>query len=444
MSASDYGMVVLVVSINSIVLYLSDLGISTGTTKFLAEYLSRGTERDVESAIGLSFRFTLISAIISMVLLYFSSDLLANHVFKKEVNPYVKISILWIRPYAWMRTITAIFYGFQEMKTTFWASLVREPLKMFSLIILIGFGLTVKRVMVSWTVAIILVGIIFTWLLYRFFKSRGIRWAYHSGGRKELIRYSLYLFLPYLGTWMLPSVTNALIGRFGPLKEVSYFAASFSLASVSYFLLVPLSNALMPAVSGALGSQEIGPVSRSLLKYVGITNFFVLSVFCFWGDRLLKVLYGSSYLSAYPILVLLAFSVFFDGFTTISDPLLKGSRYARITTVLEVVRIGLLLTLGTLLIFLYSAKGAAITFLILYAASGVWKLYFVEKYFNLHCWMTFLTCMSWVLLLFVSLLFRIPFIVFLLALVILFRIERVLSVNEMRTLWSRVRWGEER
>lgn len=311
MPPSDYGMVILVVSINSIVLYLSDLGISTGTTKFLAEYLSRRTERNAESLIGLSFRITLISAFISMASLYFLSDLLANHIFKKEVSPYMKISILWILPYAWMRTITAIFYGFQEMKATFWTSLVREPLKMFSLIILIGLGLTVERVMVSWTIAIILVGMIFTWLLYRFFKSRGLRWTYHSGGRNELTRYSLYLFLPYLGTWMLPSVTNALIGRFGQLKEVSYFAASFSLASVGYFVFLPISTALMPAVSEALESQEIGSVSRSFLKYVGITNFFVLFIFCFWGDRLLKVLYGSSYQSAYPILVLLAFSVFF-------------------------------------------------------------------------------------------------------------------------------------
>jgi O-antigen/teichoic acid export membrane protein len=443
MSPSDYGMVVLVVSINSIVLHLSDLGVSTGTTKFLAEYLSRRTQRDVESLIGLSFRITLISALISMALLYFLSDLLATYVFKKEVSPYVKISVLWILPYAWMRIITAIFYGFQEMKATFWASLVREPLRIFSLIILIGFGLTVERVMVSWTIAIILVGMIFTWLLRRFFKSREIRWTYHSKGRNDLIRYSLYLFLPYLGTWILPLVTNALIGRFGQLEEVSYFAASLSLASISYLVFLPLSNALMPAVSGALGSQEIGPVSRSLIKYVGMTSFFVLAVLCFWGDHLLKVLYGLSYLSAYPILVLLAFSVFFDSFTIISDPLLKGSQYARLTTVLEVTRIGLLLILGTLLIFLYGAKGAGITFLVLYAGSGVWKLYFVEKYFSLHCWKTFLICMSWVLLLCASLFFRVTFIVFLVALAILFRIEGVLSVNEIKTLWSRVRWGKE-
>lgn len=436
LSTQIYGMVILVVSISSIYIFLADLGISTGTTKLLAEALGNRSHKRIDAILSASFRTTGLSALLFTILLFLTADFVGNFLGRETIVPYLKMASLWIIPYSFMKNSFAVIDGFQEMKYSFLGGLFREPLRLAALGIVILVGISIDRIILGWTIAIYLIFLFLTLLLGKFLSQRGWKLRLLSENKEEgFMKYSLYLYLPYIGVWVLPFLLNAFIGKFGTLSEVSLFAVAFSLTTLPYFLFLPLSGALLPAVSETYGNGlDVKPITL-LFTYVGIINFILLSILCFWRSFILTFLYGKEYQMAQTFLVILSFAVFFESFKIVADPLLKGTHYARVSMFIEIIRFGVILTGGIVLIHIWSALGAGIAILIVYFFSSFLKLYFVKKFLDIPCLSIFYYSFSWVLLLLVSLLLQIPFPLFLVLTFLVWIIERVISWKELNALW---------
>jgi O-antigen/teichoic acid export membrane protein len=168
---------------------------------------------------------------------------------------------------------------------------------------------------------------------------------------------------------------------------------------------------------------------------VGIINFILLSILCFWRNFILTFIFGKEYQMAQTFLVILSVAVFFESFKIVADPLLKGTQYARVSTFIEIIRFGIILTGGILLIHIWSALGAAIGILIVYFSSSFLKLFFVKRRLDIPCLSIFYYSFSWVLLLIISLLLQIPFPLFLVLTLLVLITERVISWKDVNSLW---------
>jgi O-antigen/teichoic acid export membrane protein len=445
LSTEVYGMVTLVISISSICVLLADLGVSTGATKSLAEALDAHTHERVENILSGSFRVTLLAAALFTLLCFVTASPLGAFLGHREIIPYLKMAALWVVPYSFMRNSLAVFQGFQDMKYSFWANFAREPLRLIALFVILLIGVSIERIVIGWTVAVYIGLLFFILFLVRFLSQRGCRFHLRSrGNERGFMRYSLYLYLPFLGVWAMPYLLNALVGKFGGLNEVSYFTVAFSLTTLPFFLFLPLSNALLPAFSETFGKEGLDRKPITLLfAYVGVANFFLFSILCFWRHFVLTRIYGADYEAAQTLLVILSFAVFFESFKIVADPLLKGTRYARLSMFIEIFRFAIILTGGVALIHFWSVTGASIILLIVYFLSSLLKLSLIERHLNIRCLNTFYYSFSWALLLIVSLLLHVPFFVFLLLAILLMIMERILTWQSIRSLWVLLRMKGE-
>jgi len=190
------------------------------------------------------------------------------------------------------------------------------------------------------------------------------------------------LYIPFLSVYMMSYILTLQLGVFAAKQEVSFFAISRSLGTLSFLLFIPVSKILMPTVSRIYkldDHNKLQVLGKVLAKYVGMAAIFIASVFCFGSTLILKYIYGDAYMNAAPILVILSLGIFFETFKFVTDSLLNGTKYASTVSQIEIYRLIGIIIAGFFLIQRYGAMGAAVAFLASSIFGYVSKVYMVKR-----------------------------------------------------------------
>src|SRR4030042_4836384 len=199
-----------------------------------------------------------------------------------------------------------------------------HPPRLVYIMGLLCFGISIDRLVIGWTVLAIAGFVVMGFCFITSLHHHNIQFcvpSYSVG--KKVIKYGLYLYLPFLSIFIIKYMLTLFLGAFSLKQDVSFFAISTSLVSISFLLFTPVSKMLMPTVSRIYAAQDYNKMQvmgKTLTKYIGLANIAIVSIFCFGGTFILRLIYGSAYLDAGGVLIILSLATFFEIFKLITDP----------------------------------------------------------------------------------------------------------------------------
>ena len=376
----DYGTIMLVISVNAIFVLIAEMGVPVALTKFIPEEIQN--PQQVGMLISSGLKIAMGSSIIFAIMLYVFSPVLSSIFFDNDVELLLKVTTIWVFCLLFYRLIIGVFNGYQEMKFSLISTFLFDGLRFLFLVIAVLFASTAGGIITAWSAAMIIGLLVIASFFFFFLKKRNVKIMWASNQELRIIRYSVFLALPFLGIYFIPYLFNLLIGCFSISENVAFFSISLSLSSAIFLFAIPLSNVLMPAASEAYASGDWSKIkmsSRAFLKYLWLFSFVILFTLCFFGRHIITFIYGENYIIAAGPLAVVAFAVFIESSKVVTNPLLNGTKHARTVTLIEAIRFGLIFGLGSIFIYLKGINGAAITLLIANSVSTVLKIYRVRK-----------------------------------------------------------------
>ena len=384
---SQYDTFIVVLSVGVFFLSISELGLTEGTTRLVASLMGRGLERQVPAVAWRALGILLVSGSIGAVVTFIGAGPIASLIGSPESAPYLALAALWIVPMALVRVPTSLFEGCQQMKYSFLAAVVREPIKVVVLLALAPLGLTVALAVWGWFIWSVITVLLTLGLMVVFLRREGL--GLLGGGRWEgrgLLVSSRYLYLPHLSACLLPVLLRLLVNRFSPTGGVGAFHNALSLATLTMMVFLPISQALLPAFAHAHARrQSLEALAHTAIRIVGLIAFLGLMFYSFFSDRLLTI-FGAAYREAGLFLAMAVVGIFFDSFKTITNPLLKGAMRARAVTWIEVIRLVVTLATGIPLTMRFGPLGMMEGFVLGCLVTTVLQFFYAQQLLGIHCW----------------------------------------------------------
>jgi len=238
---------------------------------------------------------------------------------------------------------------------------------------------------VLWSVAALMLTLA---LFVRFLHKQGLRLAEGEPlERPGLLASSRYLYLPHLSVCLLPVLLRLMVNRFSPTGGVGAFHNALSLATLTMMIFLPVAQALLPAFAHAHARREsLEALARTAMRFVGLTAFAGLAFYSFAAKPLLALFYGPAYREAGLFLAMAAVGLFFDAFKVVTNPLLKGTQWARASTWIEVVRLVVTIGAGVPLTVHFGPLGMMEGFVVGCVVSTVLQLECVRRLLGVRCW----------------------------------------------------------
>lgn len=299
---------------------------------------------------------------------------------------------IWVFAPTMVKSAVAVFNGFQEMRFSMLCGLLQEPCKLMALIFLIISGkFSLVSLVVWWTAAYMFAMAAGVIIVRNFLMSRTGRLPRHrldltrSAGR---IRTSIPFFLPFIGTAMMPALVVFCIRFVAGKTHTAWFAAGASLTSISFLVLRPVAQALLPAFSQryARTGRPVEPEEGAqILRVLALFNGAVLAAFLLLGHYLIRWTYGQAFSGALPVLIILATAVFAESFRLGIDPVLNSVGAAPTVSKIEILRYAIMVPLVLVLAQHHGAPGAAVAVLVASAVCFAVRLVVFRQLVNVKC-----------------------------------------------------------
>jgi len=375
-----FGALTFLLGMINIITMMVDLGLFTAATKRIAEELGRSQSGILGTVITSFQRTTWLAGMVGSLVCGWL-------VVKVPFPPLEKLHIagiwmvgLWVLVPTVIKSFKAIFNGFEDMRYTLVSHLLLEPLKFIGLILLLLTGsLTLPVILWSWTL-IYLLSFAAILLLGRHFLAKRVKTFHKVWQWSDIVdrlRESFVYFLPYVGVNIMPSLVIVILGLVSTELEIAWFASSASLVSISFLVLKPMAQALLPAFTHryARSGQVIMPTEgMQLLRMLALFNVCVLLGFLWLGPTIMRWTYGIEFGPAVTVLVILAAATFLETFRMVADPLLNSINAASKVSRIELVRYGIMLPAVIALGWSQGAQGAACGVLIASLIGSILRL----------------------------------------------------------------------
>ena len=431
-SPAEYGVITLIISINAFFILIPDIGIPIAVTKFIPENITE--PKQLSAIISSSLKLVGILSIIAITILFLSSGWLTRTFFDQDVKRLLQISAIWIGCYLLFKVTCGAYNGFQCMGFSLINILLFEGLRFTALIAVICLGGGIYSIIIGWTVAKITAVLCVLIIFLYFLTKKNIKLQWNTGCELRIIKYGIYLAIPFLGIYLIPYLLNILIGWLLTTESVAFMAISLSLSSLSFLFLLPISKAMFPAISQAFANdnmQQISSLAEFSFKYVWLLSFSILFLLTFFADRIITLIYGTKYLAASTPLIVMAFAVFFESSKAITNPMLNGTKYAKTVAIIETLKFILILILGITLIYFKGITGAAIALLIAYLVSTILKMYQVKKALDINLIETAMEFIPLVIAIIIFLMLKLPAWLFAILAIAYIVYRKLISVQEI-------------
>lgn len=387
LGVEQYGLISLLIGITSIGVLASDIGLSTLITR---ESASIGVE--ALNGVGLS---TLLhhqmclwgTGFLAAIACALAAAVLGGGPGGVSVAPVVGI---WILCIAINRSFAGLFNGLGKMNLSFGASLLVEPSKLGVVIILAAMHtLSASAVTLCWTGAYLFATLCVVLLALFFFRNKvsALRITVPSVTQlREMVCKGFPLFLPLVGTAGATTISIVLLSTMANKAQVAFFSSATTIASISFLVLIPLSQSLLASFSGRFAvARAVDPAEIKLLMH--LLAFFCSAVaigVVVLRDPLVHLTYGLAFAPAATVLGFLIIANSFESFRFLFDPLLQSARKGGVVSVIEALRFLLLIPTVAWASHKGGAVGAAIAMAAISALCLLLRLLAIRKNFGVH------------------------------------------------------------
>jgi O-antigen/teichoic acid export membrane protein len=409
-----YGQYNLVITVPALVLLFTDLGISTGITKFGASLHNEGNDSKAFNIIRYAFWFKFLIGILATVLSIAFAGYLALVINRPDYAFYVQIGSLAIVFQVVFGTVNSAFVGLDKSEYNALTTNVQAIAKTVLQILFVLLSFTIPAVLIGHigphtrtildfqnrihsSISGVLTGyvggytiaaIAGTFLLFH----KLIRPANANTNAKTdqpaethtqvlnlLARYGMPLYLGTLLAGFIPLYQKVVLGFFSSNVNIGNFSASANFVSLLGIIPVSITTALLPAFS-KLGESSAPDVVNAFFKrankYTCLLIVPTATLLLLFADQVVGIVYGSAYSSAG---LFLAFSVLVYFLAAIGSlsltSLFNGLGQTRLTFKVALVNLIAVIIISPVFARPYGVVGVVLANLIGGIASSLYAAY---------------------------------------------------------------------
>ena len=369
-SQNDIGMFSLVLSVLSVILVFSDIGLGVGAiSRYVPFYAGKGEYNHVRSVI----RISLIAGTISSFICTAAIILYSQNLSSSFQNPQLATLFYLMSAFLLVNNFAAIegsfLTGRKLMKRSSSLGSAQGLSKLvFTVIVFLIAGLNAYTIAIAFLLSYVIQMIL------------GFFWSYNEYERlpasddkpdtyallKEMVPFGLMLTV--LGSMYTVNANfdRILIGYLMPgvgNQMNAIYTMAIGLCYVIPLFAAPIASIFLPVISEAWGrkdGKEIEHCSATFLRWTALSTTPIILVFLLIPSEILTLLYGVSYAGGATSLALYATGVFISLFAAPISYVYSAMR--RLGILIKIAFVGMLINvaLNWLLIPLYGINGSAL------------------------------------------------------------------------------------
>ena len=389
----NYGIYSLCLTIPSLAVAMTSLGMSQALTRYSARLTSESRGPELATMFRSVFVFSLLLAVVALiVVLLLSDELAAFGLSRPGIGEYVRLASLLILFQVIFTTTSSALIGLGGMADASLILTVQSASKAVASPILVLVGLSVAGAILGHIAGFVVAAILGLILLfakrYRDLSagSRGSSIGYVESLRVA-VKYGLPLYLGGLLTTLLTQYQNLVLAHDVPDFEIGNFNAAVNFSALLSLVAYPVATALFPAFSKIDPHSESDDLKKMFeisVKYGSLLLVPASMIVALLSRDLVFTIYGGGYGSAPLYLSIYAGIFLLAGFGyLILGPLFNGIGETKETLKITIVTAALFLPAAPLMAEAYQVVGLIVAFLASNLAGTAYGLSAAYKKFHL-------------------------------------------------------------
>lgn len=371
---SEYGILILALSVFSIVSVVGLIGLQGGLLRFVPEFAGKNQSKKIRPAAYYSAKIALPISAALMLVIFFSSEFLAVNVFRDpQLMPVLQIISLAI-PFGVLGSIfLGVIMGLKYPKYRVYVDDVAKPLSRLLLVagaILLGLGIS------GASIAYFLSFLISFFLgLYFFLK---ITSKEHESlvkeEKKELLKYSWPVMFASVIFIIMGQIDSIMLGLFRVASDVGVYNAALPTVEVIVIIPVAAMSLFLPVIaelSAKKGGSEIGRLYKKVVNWILILSIPIFLLSILFPGQILKILFGPEYVAGSAAMAILSIGYFISSVLYPSNDIINLSKKTHFHIYIAILSVTMNIILNYILIPVYGIVGPAIGTSITYTFLGV-------------------------------------------------------------------------
>lgn len=307
----SFGIYSLALTIIMTVVTLSDLGIGTAITRYVAESLGKGnnqkTKKEARSRFLFLLKFKVISSLVLSILLFILAGIISAIFKKPEMIMPLRVGSIYMFVISLYGIISPLFLATQKNKYSTIAEAVFEISRIALIFPLLYFYKTAGSVFITLSISL-LITLVFSYMIISRKYNFLLKGRVNPVEKKRLLLFSGFLALNSLNIVIFTNIDKLMLGYFIQAEFIGYYAAILTVINGVYGL-VGLASVIFP-VFVQLEKEKLQRAFKKAFKYLSLILFPATLMLAYFILPILQALYGQAYVPEEQRITLLITSVF--------------------------------------------------------------------------------------------------------------------------------------
>src|SRR3989344_535340 len=287
-----FGVYSLALTIILSILVLSDLGLGSTITRYLADSIGKNKKTEARSRFLFLLKTKLLLSIITSILLFLFAGIVAGFFKKPELILPLKIGSIYLFLNTLYNLSTAVFLSFQKVKYSAIGEAIFQISKIIFLVVLVFFVKSVEGIFIVLSLSLILSLGFSTGVIAKKFPSI-VKGKKIPVERRRMIKFSGFLAMSSMTLLIFANVDKLVLGYYLSTEFVGFYNAILTVV-VGVIGIFGISPSFFPVFT-QLSGKKLRNAFRKIFHYLSIIAFPATVGLAFIIVPLLKILYGVAY-----------------------------------------------------------------------------------------------------------------------------------------------------
>ncbi|MFW9875275.1 MAG: flippase [Candidatus Thorarchaeota archaeon] len=298
LGASDYGIFSFSLSLSTIVIVISQMGMQTGALRFTSSSLANGNIGSFKGVLIRSHQLIIISGLSFLVIAFIVIKIFSNRFDSNIISAL--FLFMWLIPISGlMRVRQHILRGMKKIRLSLIPENIALPLlaTIFIVVLYWGGSLNLRSSIISYIISNILC-LILGWYYLSSSLSEDYKNAIPEYNTRELLKVSLPMMFSSMWQVFISRIDHVMIGTMLPMQEVGIYGAAVRTSLLIIFPATVVNAMLAPLISGTHAKDEnerLQYLVTTSLRWIMYITLPVTLLFLLNGKLILK-LYGSEFI----------------------------------------------------------------------------------------------------------------------------------------------------
>jgi O-antigen/teichoic acid export membrane protein len=393
LSPSDYGLYTLSLLPEFLFVILSDWGVSSAVTRYIARYRSNKTPWKTRRLVRVALLFKLGSSSLLSFALFVSASWVATVLLNRpQLTRYVQFTAMSILFHTLYVTSLAIFAGYERMGRRAIVNVAQSVIKaiLSPILIILGFGVT--GAILGHVVSFMIGGSLAALLAIKTSNIQAPSVIQKNIGYQEVLtmmtRFGIPIFIGNVIGNVINQFRGVLLPWFISDELIGNYDVAFKFGMLTGVLAEAIRVTLYPAYSKfthTLDPASTRMIYRESVRYVALLILPWTLLLASLAQPLIYTLFGAKYPNApqYLVLLLLPSLLASIGYLC-NGNFLNSQGETRSTFKIELVRFGISISLTPVLLYLIGIDGFILANLCAHAIATLVGLYIIQNKFQVR------------------------------------------------------------